>query len=88
MSAPAPGLMSSTAGEKGRGSLNLLSLAAVTTTALVRNIKEVSHVEQQLDRPSETTFPAALESAYPRTPKTGRHNSLLERRDNGRDTKD
>jgi hypothetical protein len=33
--------MSSNAGEKGRGSLNLLSLAAVTTTAIVRKTKEV-----------------------------------------------
>ena len=47
--------------------------------AKVRNTKEVGHVEQRLDRPSETTYPAALESANPRTHKTRRHNSLLER---------
>ncbi len=47
--------------------------------AIVRNTEEVSHVEQQPDRPSGTTYPAALESAYPRTHKTRRHNSLLER---------
>jgi len=54
--------------------------------AIVRNTEEVRHVEQRLDRPSETTYPAALESAYLRTHKTRRHRSLLERRDNGRDT--
>jgi hypothetical protein len=43
--------------------------------AIVRNTEEVSHVEQRLDRPSETTYPTALESAYPRTHKTRRHNS-------------
>jgi hypothetical protein len=47
--------------------------------AIVRNTEEVSHVEQRPDRPSENTYPAALESAYPRTHKTRRHNSLLER---------
>ena|SRR3712207_5549236 len=46
---------------------------------IVRNTEEVRHVEQRLDRPSETTYPAALESAYPRTHKTRRHNTLLER---------
>ena len=49
------------------------------SAAIVRNTEEVSHVEQRLDRPSETTYPAPLESAYPRTHKTRRHNSLLER---------
>ena len=52
--------------------------------AIVRNTKGVSHVEQRPDRPSETTYPTALESAK-RIHKTGRHNSLLERSDNGRD---
>jgi hypothetical protein len=47
--------------------------------AIVTNTEEVSHVEQRLDRPSETTYPAAHESAYPRTHKTRRHDSLLER---------
>ena len=41
--------------------------------ATVRNTEEVRHVEQRLDRPSETTYPAALESANPRAYKTRRH---------------
>jgi hypothetical protein len=41
--------------------------------AIVRNTEEVSHVEQRPDRPSETTYPATLESAHPRTHKTRRH---------------
>jgi hypothetical protein len=43
--------------------------------AKVRNTEEVSHVEQRPDRPSEITYPAALESAYPRTHKTRRQQS-------------
>jgi hypothetical protein len=46
--------------------------------AVVRNTEEVSHVEQRPDRPSGTTYPAALEFAN-RTHKTRRHKSLLER---------
>ncbi len=46
--------------------------------AIVRNMEGVSHVEQRPDRPSETTYPAALEFANG-THKTRRHNSLLER---------
>jgi hypothetical protein len=56
--------------------------------AIVRNTEEVSRIEQRPDRPSETTYPAALESAYPKTHKTRRHKSLLDRSDNGRDTQD
>jgi hypothetical protein len=56
-----------------------LSPTAVITPQIVRNTEEVSHVEQRLDRPSEATYPAPLESAYPRTHTTRRHNSLLER---------
>jgi hypothetical protein len=45
-------------------------------TAIVRATKGVSHVEQRLDRPSETTYPTVLESAYPRTHTIRRHNSV------------
>jgi hypothetical protein len=46
--------------------------------AVVRNTEEVSHVEQRPDRPSGTTYSAALEFAK-RTHKTRWHKSLLER---------
>ena len=46
--------------------------------AIVRNTEGVSHVDQRPDRPSETTYPAALEFAK-RTRTIRRHNSLLER---------
>jgi hypothetical protein len=52
--------------------------ASCNDAAIVRNTEEASHVEQRLDRPSETTYPAALEFAK-RTRTIRRHNSLLER---------
>ena len=52
--------------------------ASCNDAAIVRNTEEASHVEQRLDRPSETTYPAAFEFAK-RTRTIRRHNSLLER---------
>jgi len=63
--------------------------AGYNDAAIVKNTEEVSYVEQRLDRPSETTCPAPLESAYPRTHKTRRHKQSPRKGPiNGQDTQD